>query len=1350
MYLLSTFIPIDRRRILFREHDLPVRAEGSVLLVDMAHFTPLCHALIRVHGPEKGTEEITRTLSLVFTRLIAEIHAQHGSVVGFSGDALTAWFGRDNGRQAVACGLAMQAALANMPGIALPNGEVYSLAIKVSIANGEANRLLLGDPAIHYLELLAGGVMGLVGMAARHIQPDEVMITGRTAANLGDDVDIRAWREMPEDGTRMAIIGTLRNPPRPQRWEATLPFFKDALVRPWILPNVYKRLQTQSQFTLSELRPVTSVFVGLEEGNNSGNDYAWLDGYVRWVQSVAQRYDGTLLNIHNDDKGLHLHLTFGAPVAHSDDVLRALNVAHLLCSPPEVYPVRTRIGVASGWVYAGVYGSMTRQTYDVIGNSVNLAAYFMSIARAGEILCDEKVQQTASKDWRFEQQAPVQAKGQAEPMAVYRSLQPLLGEESDMHVMVGREQELEWLHDDLNRAIETQNVYLTTIEGEAGIGKSCLLRAWLDEVSPQQATVLLGSGQSIEQQMPYRAWREVLSMALHLQEEMSQAQREAQVSAFIQAHLPEQKPRLPLLNDLLGIALPENALTESLSPELRQQNLALLTGALLNHLASEKPLIVVFEDIHWMDLPSWGLLQQVVNRLRSVQRAAHFVLLLRPLESNNPLKKAAFDTLCSLPNVRRIALRSLPPHVLRALISQRLGVPINALPEPLIRLVQQRTEGNPFYAEELLHTLQSRHILWVEQTFHGPRCILSADFERHSQTIHPTLEGLILARIDSLPPERQLVLKVASVIGRTFSFPLLRDTLRHVLPSVIDNLAQELANLSEQGLTQLENPVPNLAYVFKHVITQEMVYQTMLFSQRRELHRLVAEWYEQHFPTSGEDVAGRNMVLPLLVHHYHHAEEPEKERLYARLAGEQALKQHAHNEALIYFRRCLALTPPTQSAMRFEILLGLEEAYHWLGNRPAQKSILQEMETSAAMLQRVHWQARTALRQARYARVTGQIDEGIQAARLIFALFPQQGHHEYKAEAHFEWGYALWQKGRYDEAMQHLEEALKLGELQYNSPIRVQVLKGMGAIYNERGQNENAQRCYQQALKIAHHIGDQRGEAAALGNLGNVASDMGDHFEARDFYLQALGIYRQLGEWRAESMVLNNLGALAYYLGRYSEAQDFYEQSLHIKWKIEDRGGGGMTYANLSGLFCAMGDYGNALAYNDKALEILRNPQVPFWEALTLQWRGDTLLAQQNWQAACQAYRQAIALRENLGHQAMLLESMSGLAAALLGTGNTAQSGKTARQVIQALQNSGALEGAVDPLRVYWRLTTVLYRLKEPLASTLLARSLEELQRRAQRIPNQADREVFLHQVPEHRALLALQASHLDTPILQA
>ncbi len=1330
MTLLSAFIPIDRRQTLFRRRSLPVRSRGAAMIADLARFTPLSAALVDAWGPEKGAEEITRTLSLAFTQLIAEVHQMHGSVIGFSGDALTCWFGNDDGRRAVYAGLRMQASMEALDGIRLPDGRIFPLEVKVTAAAGEATRLLVGDPHEYRLEVLTGAAISRLAAGARHTRPGEVLVDEAIHRALKDDLQADSWRTMP-DGARFVCARSLNNPPRPHRWEATLPFFREEVTRPWILPAVYARLQTQSDYLGGELRPVVSMFVNLEPPEPEDEQYSWLDGYVRWVQRILHRYEGALFNINNDDKGLHLHIVFGAPLAHADDVLRALSTAQALMAPPKPHRPRVRVGIARGRAYAGAYGSIARQCYDVLGETVNLAARLMEAAPPGGILCDQNTFQAARKHWKFESLPPIAMKGRAAPVHAYRPQTPRRQHAAQpLNAMVGREEELGVLHTAFAQ-MQQGAVRLVLIEGEAGIGKSRLLRAWLGGPALSGQRVLTGAGQSIEQHTPYRAWYDVLAAFFGLHEDMPAAGRRERVRAWVQEHAPEQMPRLPLLNELLRVDFPHNELTDSLTPTLRQQNLVILVGALLH--SAPGPLVLVFDDAHWMDSLSWELLLKTVHTLQARRRPALLVVSLRPLDASHP-RRTYLSALSEQPGVQRLRLRSLPPHAMRALIASRLGVPEAGLPAPLVRLVQRRGGGNPFYVEELLHTLREKRLIWVEQTIQGPRCILSADFERASQTIPPTLQGLILARIDKMPPERQLVLKVASVIGRTFAYALLRDALQDILPSVLSNLRQELELLSEQDLTQEETPAPNLTYVFKHIITQETSYQTLLFSQRRRLHRMVAEWYERHFQP--ED---NGFLPPLLVHHYHHAEEREKEKRYARMAGEQALEQHAHSEALAYFRRALELTPPTEGEARFQILLGLEECHHWMGNRKAQENILREIETAAALMQRRHWQAEGALRRARYGRAVGDYEAVITAAKQVLALFPQTGFHRYKAQAHYEWGNALWQHGAYDEAMRHLEQALHLNDHQPNSPISVLALKGLGALYNERGENENARTCYEQALRIARRIGDRRGEAAALGNLGNLLSDQGDHLQARELYLQALEIYRQVASWRAQSMVLNNLGALAYYLGNYAEAQDFYEQSLHIKWKIQDRPGEGMTLANLGGLFYAMGDYGNALAYSDKALEILRDLSLPFWEALALQWRGDTYLALQDWPQAVETFSRCVELRRAQGHTAMLMESLAGLAAAQAGGGNLEAARAALDEVLPRL-NEAALEGAVDPLRVYWRVYETLRALDSPKARAVLKAGCRLLSRRARAIRSKPERRAFLRNVPEHRALLEARA----------
>jgi predicted ATPase len=218
-----------------------------------------------------------------------------------------------------------------------------------------------------------------------------------------------------------------------------------------------------------------------------------------------------------------------------------------------------------------------------------------------------------------------------------------------------------------------------------------------------------------------------------------------------------------------------------------------------------------------------------------------------------------------------------------ALVTARLGLPADGLPASVADLVWQRAGGNPFFAQELVFSLRDQGLIQIlpprgEGADAEARCVIGPDFERAAETLPNTLHGLILARIDRLLPEAQLTLKVASVIGRVFAYRTLRCTLEQYATLGDSELKRQLDDLAPH-LTPLYSPLPDLTYSFKHVITQEVAYQTLLFSQRRAIHRTVAQVLEALYPTRTDEMAG------LLAHHWAQADEPEKAAGYLLRAG---------------------------------------------------------------------------------------------------------------------------------------------------------------------------------------------------------------------------------------------------------------------------------------------------------------------------------------------------------------------------------------------------------------------------------------------------------------------------------
>jgi class 3 adenylate cyclase len=342
----GSYLPWDRRLAEVEGRQLPERSSGSALFADISGFTPLTAALTRTLGLRRGAEELPRHLNRVYDALIEQVHAFGGSVIGFSGDAITCWFDRDDGRLAVACALQMQVAMEAFAHVPLPDGTNVELAAKVAVSRGPMRRFAVGDPDIQRMDVIAGETVARLAAAEGQAQRGEVVLDEQTAVGLQEGLGIREWRNRA--GVRVAVVGSqpaTDGPPVGRSADAITAAAMAAgpgdaadgdKLRAWLLPTVFERLQAGQGEFLTELRSATALFLSFTGIDYDGDDQAGakLDAFVRWVQAEAKRLDGALIQLTIGDKGSYLYLNFGAPRSHEDDAVRAAAMALVLQSPP--------------------------------------------------------------------------------------------------------------------------------------------------------------------------------------------------------------------------------------------------------------------------------------------------------------------------------------------------------------------------------------------------------------------------------------------------------------------------------------------------------------------------------------------------------------------------------------------------------------------------------------------------------------------------------------------------------------------------------------------------------------------------------------------------------------------------------------------------------------------------------------------------------------------------------------------------------------------------------------------------------------------------------------------------------
>ncbi|NWF81472.1 MAG: AAA family ATPase [Chloroflexi bacterium] len=878
------------------------RFPAAVLFTDLSGFTALTERLTS-HSPA-GAEELTRLLDGYFGRLVDIVTSHGGDVVKFAGDGLLAlWYGEEPlahlARRAVQCGHEVQR-LMTPDSWRTFTSSAPPLALRVGVGAGEVTTMHLGGSFGRWELLVAGEAIVQTSRAEAAARPGEVLIAPDAwplvaGACLG--------QPLPSGAVRLAeLVEPL--PPRPLQLPAMLPAMAEAL-RAYLPKAILARLDAGQSAWLAEQRPVTVLFVNLPDlqASTSLRDAQTL---MRALQTALYRYQGSITRLGTDAKGPTLVAALGLPpFAHEDDPERGVRAAWDMHRALRELGFAAAIGITSGRALCATVGGLTRREYTMMGAIVNRSARLMQAAAAAApgalpILCDGGTFHGARGRLRFDALPPLALKGVAEPVPVYRpTLDGAPGaetiaadrsiEQDQGQALLGRERELALIAARVDHLVQHGRGGVIIIEGEAGIGKSLLLRHTRTLAAQRGAALLHGAGSPVEVP-PYHPWRPVVAGLIGHDPSAPLAEAVRRALTTIDA-----VQLAPLLNAVLPLDLPETPVSAQRAAQLRTDQTHDLIVRLLERATEQAPLVLMLDNLQWFDARSWALLRAVAERLGRLL----LIAALRPLNEAPPI----FQRLVYRPDGLRLQLRGLAAEALRTLLAQRLGGA--ALPEEAWRAIAERAQGNPFVAEELLRALRASGALVVADG----RCWLASGQAAPAQVLAgarlpESVQGLLTSRIDRLTPAQQLTLKVASVIGPVF--PLAVLVAVHPAERRQEQLVDQLFALQQAGLVVMQEFEPELVYAFSHVVGCEVAYNLMSFAQRQRLHRSLAEYYEAH--------GNPGLAPALLAQHWRQAGEPLRALRTLALAGEQALANDACSAAATLLGEALTLATSVDRA----------------------------------------------------------------------------------------------------------------------------------------------------------------------------------------------------------------------------------------------------------------------------------------------------------------------------------------------------------------------------------------------------------------------------------------------------
>ena len=672
-----------------------------------------------------------------------------------------------------------------------------------------------------------------------------------------------------------------------------------------------------------------------------------MNGAFAFMNAAVSHYGGTVSRLMGDA----VLALFGAPIAHEDDAERAVRAGLEMQDAAIRYAVGVkqqhgvdfdlRVGINTGTAVLAFVGDAIKTEYTAMGDAANIAARLQSAAEPRTVLISADTHKLVHALFDFRPRGHIEMKGKAEPVECYEvagvkaAPGSMRGLEGLTSPLVGRDREIELLRDrldDLGKGIGS----VVAVVGEAGLGKSRLiaelhhLRDALPTPQPiWRETRAISYGQSI----PYYPWRQ-LGRAIVDADDMDAAPAVREKIATWVKRLGLSDSDIPFYETMLAVegAASRLALGAMNGDTVVNGVASAIVNAIRTAMHADgrmTPYVMVMDDLHWSDTATLELIAQVATL------AAFEPLLLVTIL--RPDRKAAswqlVDRLqASLGNsFSRLDLEPLDP----AASSQLLGnlLHIEDLPERTRAQILERSEGNPFYLEEVLRSLiDGGQVVREREHWRATRAILEA-------SIPDTLAGVLSARIDRLPDATKRVAQTASVIGRVFQHRVLESVLR-AAPGAerIEHVEPHLATLSYEQLVREKARDPEREYIFKHALTCEAAYDLLLRSRRKELHARCGEALETLFIERRDEFAG------MLAHHFEEAGDLKRTLQYAKVAADNARRVYAVREELEHRDRILETLDRMPDRRPEEVIDAILE-WTWVRNRRAQyDGLLQRLE----------------------------------------------------------------------------------------------------------------------------------------------------------------------------------------------------------------------------------------------------------------------------------------------------------------------------------------------------------------------------------------------------------------------
>jgi class 3 adenylate cyclase/tetratricopeptide (TPR) repeat protein len=978
-----------------------------------------------------------------------------------------------------------------------------------------------------------------------------------------------------------------------------------------------------------------------------------LDPVLERMMAAVHRYEGTVNQVMGDG----IMALFGAPLAQEDHAVRACYAALAMQAAVQQYaaevqrshgvPLQMRVGLNAGEVVVRAIGNDLHMDYSAIGQTTHLAARMEQMAMPGSILMTSAVLGLTQGYVHVRGLGPVPVKGLDIPVEVYELVgasgvrRRLQAAQRGLTRFVGRDTELAALVQALEHADAGHGQVVAGV-GEAGVGKSRLVYEFVHSHHTQGWRVLESASVSYGKATPYLPLLDLLRHYCHIEERDDPRTIRAKVTGQVLTLDEALQDTVPALLWLLEV-LPDDSPFRSLDPPQRRQRLLDALKRVLLRESIEQPLLLVFEDLHWTDAESLAWLNTLIDSLPMAR-----VLLLvnyRPEYQHGWGRKTYYT---------QLRLDPLPPASAEAVLDALLGDGMRGQHATSLQVLKQllivRTEGNPFFLEESVHTLVETGVLVGEPGAY--RLAQPVD----SLQVPATVQAVLAARIDRLSPEAKRLLQTAAVIGTEVPVPLLQA----IADTPAEALQRSLAQLQAAEFLYETRLFPEHEYTFKHALTHEVAYGSLLLERRRVLHaRIVAAL---------EGLAGNRAAeqVERLGHHALRGEVWDKALAYCWQAGEKALARSAHREAVGYFESALsALTHLPESRhtldqaidLRIALRAALQPSGDW-GRILAALHQAEELATSLGDHRRL---GRLLLFLSIHVRQRSTYDQAIAAAQRALELATAGGEVVLGAMANQYLGAAHQARGDYRQAIDYCRQTVAVLAAEQRrerfGSVFLPAVQSRGhlvACHSELGMFAEGLLLGEEGLRIAEAVAHPGSVMIALHGLGLLALRRGDLPRALPLLERAVGLCQEADLPLYFHQLAAALGAAYTLGGRVTDAMSLLTQAMAQATAMERVDSQALCLLPLGEAHLAAGRLDEAHALTEGALAHARGHQERGHQAYALRLLGENHARRNppDSESAAAYYRQALALADELGMRPLQAHCHLGLGTLYVQTGH--------------------------------------------------------------------------------------------------